>query len=140
MVFDYYKAMKTGVISILAFGILNDIATLHQVKAKEWARESWVNDDFVSRISELRKLYNLEKSGQSDTEKVGRVLSAEKAQSLLTGLKAILGADTVKQELLRKLKTVKTDRERNLILVMAAEDNDQTTIRLFIEALLTKKK
>jgi hypothetical protein len=140
MVFDYYKAMKTGVISILAFGILNDIATLHQVKAKEWARESWGNDDFVSRISELRKLYNLEKSGQSDTEKVGRVLSAEKAQSLLTGLKAILGADTVKHELLRKLKTVKTDRERNLILVMAAEDNDQTTIRLFIEALLTKKK
>jgi len=132
--------MKNGVISILAFGILDDIAVLRKVKARDWAKEAWGAEQFISRISELRKLYILEKQGCSESEKVGRVLSAEKVQALLNGLKAILGAETVKQELLKKLKTVKSDRERNLILIMAADENDQTAIRLFIEALLNNKK
>jgi hypothetical protein len=40
--------------------------------------------------------------------------------------------------ILKMLESVKTDREKNLILVMVATDEDQTAIRLFVESLLQK--
>lgn len=131
--------MKNGLINISAFGFLDDIAKNHTVKARVWAKAAWQDERYASRISELRKLLEQSKSGIID-EKVGRVLSADKLYALLSGLKSILGGDTVKKELKDKLSKVKTEREKNLILIMAAEDDDQKSIRLFLETLIDKRK
>ena len=45
----------------------------------------------------------------------------------------------MKKELIRKLDKAKSEREKNLILLMAADDQDQKSIRLYLEALLDKK-
>lgn len=130
--------MKNGVIKITAFELLNEIARKHSVKAQAWAAAAWGDKKFASRISELRKLQTQHTVG--DAAKVGRVLSAEKLQSLLNGLKTILGGDLVRKDLVDKIATVKSEREKNLILIMVADDKDQKAIRLFLEALVDTKQ
>lgn len=131
--------MKNGVVHIAAFTILEGIARKHKVSAADWAKAAWGDPQYSSRISELRKLQIQLKSGVT-VGKVGRVVSAEKVKSLLDGLKKIIGGENVKRELIEKLASVKTDQEKNLLLVLAAEDNDQKAIRLFIEALIGKNE
>jgi hypothetical protein len=131
-------AMRNGVVHISAFAILNDIAKSNNVKPREWANKAWGDPRYASRISELRKLYKLSISG-NDGEKTGRVLSADKLQALLNGLTLILGGDVMKKELIKKLDKAKSEREKNLILLMAADEQEQKSIRLYLEALLNKK-
>lgn len=131
-------AMRNGVVHISAFAILNDIAKSNNVKPREWATKAWGDPRYASRISELRKLYKLSISG-NDGEKTGRVLSADKLQALLNGLTLILGGDVMKKELIKKLDKAKSEREKNLILLMAADEQEQKSIRLYLEALLNKK-
>jgi len=131
-------AMKNGVIKINAFQILDDIAKKHNVKAQAWAKAAFGKPIFSSRISELRKLHTQHETGEYG-EKVGRVLSADKLKALLDGLKKIIGGDVVRKELIDKLAAVKTDMERNMILLMVADEKDQKAIRLFLEALVDKK-
>jgi hypothetical protein len=131
-------AMRNGVVHISAFAILNDIAKSNNVKPREWAHKAWGDPRYASRISELRKLYKLSISG-NDGEKTGRVLSADKLQALLNGLTLIPGGDVMKKELIKKLDKAKSEREKNLILLMAADEQEQKSIRLYLEALLNKK-
>jgi len=132
------SAMKNGVVHISAFSSLDDIAKSNHVKPREWAFNAWGDPRYASRISELRKLHKLSLAGKAG-EKTGRVLSADKLQALLNGLTLILTGDVMKKELIRKLDKAKSEREKNLILLMAADDQDQKSIRLYLEALLDKK-
>ncbi len=131
--------MKNGDVHISAFTILDGIARKYNVSATDWAKASWGDPRFSSRISELRKLQIQSLRGMTGG-KVGRVVSVEKVKVLCDGLKTTIGGGIMKKELIEKLATVKTEQEKNLLLVLAAEDNDQKAIRLFIEALIGKSE
>lgn len=131
--------MKKNIVQISAFTILDDIAKGHNIKAADWAFTAWGDKQYSSRISELRKLQMQSVSGKS-SEKIGRVLSVEKVRALFDGLKAIIGGETLKRELIEKLASVKTEREKNILLLLVAEEYDQRTIRLFLESLIGKSE
>lgn len=131
--------MKKNIVQISAFTILDDIAKGHNIKAADWAFTAWGDKQYSSRISELRKLQMQSVSGKS-SEKIGRVLSVEKVRALFDGLKAIIEGETLKRELIEKLASVKTEREKNILLLLVAEEYDQRTIRLFLESLIGKSE
>lgn len=129
--------MKNGVIKLTGFAVLNDIAKKHRVKGQDWAKATWGKPAYSSRISELRRMLKMDVAG--DLAGIGRALTADKLKALSDGLKIIIGGDIVRKELIEKLNAVKTDLEKNLILLMVADEKDHKAIRMFLEAMIDKK-
>ena len=123
---------KNGVISIEVFEVMQMVAEKHGIKQTEWAKAAFGRSDYQSRISEL-----ITKAENKETA-TGRAFSVDKCMKLLNGLEKILGGDIVSKELKEMLKKAKTDRERLIILALAAKDDDVSILRKQVEAVVLK--
>ena len=96
-------------LNIRIFGILDRIATDHDVKMKDWAAASNIE---ATRISELRKLYRTFEEGKEIN--LGRAFSLAKCILLSEGLMRLLGEKVVKGDLLKLSASLK--RRKNCLL------------------------
>jgi len=126
--------MKYGRVDIKLFDILDEI--WHKTKGDrndtDWADAA---DMPLSRISELRRI-SRHKSDPSIIKQVGRACSLDKISCLLSGSIFLLGGENVKKEILRRLDQAKTDKERNLIMVLLLDDSHNKELRVILEGML----
>jgi hypothetical protein len=126
--------MKYGRVNIKLFEILDEIWLRSKGDRNnvEWAEAS---DMPLSRISELRRLAR-HKFDMDAVKQVGRACSLDKISSLLSGLINIFGGEFVKKEILRRLDQAKTDKERNLIMVLLLDNGHDKELRVILEGML----
>ena len=124
--------MKNGIINIRVFGVLDTIARKNSLKYKDWAEKAWGHPKYQSRISELKR-----KLSEPD-EKVGRAFTIEKCFDLLNGLKESLGGELVTREMKKMLNKAKTQRERAILLVLAADDKEVESLIPILEAVVLR--
>ena len=122
-------------ISIHIFEILDSIILKHGIKMKDWATASGLPQP---RISELRRLYELDRDGKDQGE-VGRIFSLQKCAALVDGLRTLLGGDMLQQELLEKLQAANDKKEKLILMVLALSDTQDDQAELYLQALLKTK-
>ena len=129
--------MKTAILDIEIFGMLDTIRQNHGISAIKWA--SACDIKHPARITELRIIFDKSKAGL-DYSSVGRAFSIKKCQSLIEGLKFILGDNLVKKELLKLAEKCSDGGQRLLLLCLALNEEDQEQVELFLKALLKRGK
>ena len=129
--------MKNGVLDISVFELLDSIKKQHNISDTEWAVNSGLK--YSSRISEIRKMLELQKNGESPSS-VGRAFSIKKCTGLFTGLQNILGEHQVTKEMLALLEKSEDRRQRIIILVLLLKEEHETTVEMFLRSTLQIEK
>jgi hypothetical protein len=119
--------MKTK-LNIRLFEILDEVRLTHRWKSGDWADASGVD---AARLSELRRLAKSIRRGQ--TEKLGVLWTYDRFISLLTGLEKLIGAETLKKELLNRIHNV--DLQSELILrTLILDEEEKERLRVIMQA------
>jgi hypothetical protein len=130
--------MKNGILSMRVFEVLDEVATRHRVSDTLWARESGLK--YQPRVNELRKKAKLERQGDSKGMKdVGRAFSVTKCKGMLDALKRIIGADIVNKEILNLIERVTTTKEKNMLLMLAMDDQEDEQFHKILMAMKFKE-
>lgn len=118
-------------ISIKIFQIFDKIREKYDIGVTEWAEHSNIPQP---RISELRRLVK-----SDDSSSVGRAFSFEKCLSLANGLRAAIGGEILSKELLERVDDLTEAKDRNIILVLALDDDKQSALEIYIRTLMNVK-
>ncbi|HUS89198.1 MAG TPA: hypothetical protein VMW91_07515 [Desulfosporosinus sp.] len=118
-------------VDIKLFDVLLDIADYHGVSYGDWAEASQTHQ---SRISELKKISRMMKLGRNHKD-VGRAVSIVKIHALYNGLAKILGENVVTNDLKKVIDSVKTTKDRILLLSIMTPKEKEQQLELYLRAL-----
>lgn len=127
--------MNTGIIHIEVFDIMDEIKTAYNFDDKDWAKASYGERRYQSRISEIRKIA---KSPSTD-EKTGRAFSYDKCVKLFKGLQELIGVSALKKELLKRIDRLKKEgkkKEAMMCMILALGDHDEESTMMYLESVL----
>lgn len=126
-------------LDIKVFQVLDEIARRHKIKALMWAEAAWGDTKYQSRISELRGLL---KSAGDDEPTYTRVFSHDKMFALASGLRELIGAETLVRAIADRLRYVDSLDARDRVVLLAAALPAQKTMAAeaaLAKILLTRK-
>jgi len=128
--------MKNGIVNIGIFEAMDSIRGKYKRSASDWAKATWGETTYASRISELRLIADMTRMGSD--EKTGRAFSVQKCTELLSGLKKLLGEEIVSKELKNLLAKAKNSTERMILMVLAIPEEEKDRIETIIKAVVLK--
>jgi len=120
-------------INLEIFGCLNDIRKTYGITGVQWVAACDIK--YPARLTELTIMLENQRNKQHD-EKVGRAFSIHKCQSLIAGLKNLLGGEIVKKELFKFVERYPDRDQRILLMCLALDEKDQEQVELFLKAIL----
>ena len=125
--------MKKIILNMEVFAVLDKIRRENRVSAVDWTAACDLKHS--GRITELRKMLKLYRAGL-DHHGVGRAFTVRKCQTLIAGLKKLIGGAIVTDQLLNSAEKVPQPEDRLYLLVLALEPKDYEQAELFLKALL----
>lgn len=104
--------MKLSTDNIFIFDRIEAVRDKNGIKYGDWAIASNIEQP---RISELKKISRLHKTGKINEEKVGRAFTLGKVEQLMKGMIKLIGEEKTITELNKQLKKAKNKSEADLI-------------------------
>ena len=119
-------------VPISVFDLLDTIRETNGINYGVWAEHSLLPQ---ARISELKRISKLAKKGEG-AKNVGREFSLVKCTLLINGLRSYLGNGTLINEISRNLDTLKSKRDRILVMTLTLPVDKDDLLESYLRSLL----